>query len=491
MPDTQPLDIAISHHQAGRYSEAHRIYREILAADPKCVSAWNLLGVMATQLGRNEVAVQCLSNAVRLKGDSAEIHYNMGMALQGLWKLDEAIAAYRRAIELDPGHARAYNNIGAALKEQGRLAEAVAFIREALRLNPAMAEAYCNLGNTLHRDGRWDEAREAFEKALGLDPDSADAHTNHAMVLLASGDFEHGWSEYDWRWKTGQIPQRRFEKPMWEGEPLAGRTILLHGEQGLGDNLQFIRYAPIVKEQGATVIVECSKALRRLAESCPGIDRVIGTDEQPGAFDFHAPLLSLPRVLKTTLETVPANVPYVSADAGLVAHWQERLEGLGGFRIGINWRGRTGQGMFRQRDIPLGHFAALTLLPVSLVCLQQDASPEELAEAGGGTPIFHPGEDFDRTHGAFMDTAAIMKNLDLVITSDTSLPHVAGALGASVWIALPRVAGWQWLRDRSDSPWYPTARLFRQKAHGDWTSVFAEIQGALAPLVGSASRGRA
>jgi hypothetical protein len=222
----------------------------------------------------------------------------------------------------------------------------------------------------------------------------------------------------------------------------------------------------------------------RLLSSCCAIDQLVACGDELPPFNVHAPLLSLPTQFETTLDTVPAQVPYLFADKGLIAHWGERLTGLRGLRIGINWRGRSGQGLFRLRDIPLSQFASLSGLPISLVVLQQGATEQELAEVTAGLPIFHPGDDFDRTNGAFMDTAAIMKNLDLVITSDTSVPHVAGALGVPVWIALPHVAGWQWLRDRADSPWYPTARLFRQKTFGDWNGVFNEIHVALAGATG-------
>jgi hypothetical protein len=275
------------------------------------------------------------------------------------------------------------------------------------------------------------------------------------------------------------LPQLQFEQPRWTGEPLTAKTILLHAEQGLGDVLQFIRYLPLVKARGARVILEAPKSLIQLLSRCPGIDHIIRTGETSPLFDFHAPLLSLPRFLNTTVATIPAHVPYLSADPALVAHWRDRLKGLPGFRVAINWRGRAGQGFFRLRDIPLHSLALLSMLPISLISLQQGATPQELAEVSPRLPIFHPGEDFDQSNGSFMDTAAIMQNVDLVVSSDTSLPHLAGALGVPVWIALPFVAGWQWMRDRGDSPWYPTARLFRQTSPEDWGGVFDQIRAAL------------
>jgi Flp pilus assembly protein TadD len=473
------LETAIDHHQAGRLAEAEKLYREVLSADPQCASAWNLLGVMASQLNRHEVALQCLQNALQFDPNSPEIYYNVGMALQGLSRLDEAIAAYQRVIEVDPIHARAYNNIGAVLKDRRQFSEAMACLDRALQLDPNMAQAYCNMGNTFQAQSRWGEARPCFERAIALDPDSAAAHTNYAMVLLASGEYDRGWAEYEWRWKAGQLPQLKFDRPRWDGAALTGKTILLHAEQGLGDVLQFIRYAPLVKALGAAVIVECPKPLVRLLASCSGIDRIIPTGEEPPAFDFHAPLLSLPRLFSTTVATIPASIPYLSAEAGLVDYWRQKLRGLTGFRIAINWRGRTGHGFFRLRDIALEHFASLAPLPISLVSLQQGASSEEVAELNARLPTYYPGDDFDQSHGSFMDTAAIMRNVDLVISSDTSLPHLAGALGVPTWIGLPFVAGWQWMREGAGSPWYPSVRLFRQKSHGGWKGVFGEIRAAL------------
>src|SRR5688572_29792426 len=364
MTDTSAaLELAVAHHQAGRFADAEKLYRQILAADPACVSAWNLLGALAIDLKRHEVAIQCLQRALQFKPDSAEANYHMGLALHGLGRLDEAIASYRRALENGPSHAKATNNLGAALKDQGRLTEALPYVRKSLELDPNSADTHCNLGNVLQAQGDWDEALHSFERAIALRPDYPAAHTNHAMVLLSAGDFDRGWPEYEWRWKTGQIIERRFSQPQWDGQPLEGQTILLHAEQGLGDTLQFIRYAPLVKAAGALVVVECHKALTQLLASCPGVDRLIASGDALPPFDVHAPLLSLPGLFKTTVDSIPAPIPYVFADPGLLDHWRERLAGLHELKIGINWRGRAGQGLLRLRHIRLRHFASLSGLP--------------------------------------------------------------------------------------------------------------------------------
>jgi Flp pilus assembly protein TadD len=488
MTEAELLQSAVEHHQAGRLGEAGRLYRDILTANPSSLRGWSMLGVVATQLNQFEAAAQCFQHAVRLDPSSAELHYNLGTVLQILRKGDESAAAFWRAIELNPNHAKARSNLSAVLNEQGKFQQAIVLIQEALRLDPTLPEAYCNLGNVLQASGQWEAAKEAFGRAIELKPGFAAARSNRAMVLLASGDFERGWPEYEWRWKTGQMPERQFAQPRWDGSSLAGRTILLYTEQGFGDTLQFIRYASIVKAMGAKVVVECPSGLTRLLVRCPGVDVVVPEGAELPEFDVQAPLLSLPGVLKTTVESIPASIPYLHTDPQLVELWRDRLAGLKGFRIGINWRGRPGQGAFRLRDVPLRYFAGLNDLPVSLVSLQHGATAEEFEAFGGGS-VFRPGDDVDRSQGAFMDTAAMMMNLDLVITSDTSLPHLAGGLGVPVCVALPRVAGWQWMRDRQDSPWYPTVRLFRQRMAGDWDGVFQEIRRALVPLIENNSRG--
>jgi tetratricopeptide (TPR) repeat protein len=609
------LAAAIQQHKSGQLQVAEQLYRQILAADPTCVDAWNLLGVMATHLGQYEQATQCLTAALSLKPESADLHYNLGSALHRLGKLSDAAAAYQRASELNPKDGRPLNNLGTVLQQQGNFSQAIAYHRQAcnlnpndanarfnlandfqsqnkwdeaiacyqevLRLKPDWTEAYSNLGNALQgrgdvddaiaayrqalklrpdsaevlanlggalkrrgdldeaamhlrrvvdlapnlaaanlnlgmvlhkqcrldealpplrkgiqlspnsadahnvlglvlRDqGHHEEAMTCFRHALSLSPDLADARTNQAIMLLAEGEFQTGWTEYEWRWKCSESPAPPFDTPRWNGDSLHGRTILLYAEQGLGDTLQFVRYVPLVKQRGATVIVQCQKALLPLLSRCPGIDRLVSRGEQLPHYDVQAPLLSLPALFQTNVENIPASLPYLFADPQLVRYWRDRLASSAGLRIGINWRGRAGQGMFRQRDIPLECFASLNGLPITLINLQQDASETELSTALPELSIFHPGHDVDRAHGAFMDTAAIMMNLDLVISSDTSLPHLAAALGIPVWIALPFVASWQWMRDRHDSPWYPTARLFRQKTPGDWDQAFAEIHTAL------------
>jgi hypothetical protein len=357
-----------------------------------------------------------------------------------------------------------------------------------LKLKPDYVEAHYNLGNGLKDQGKLDEAIASYGRALELNPDYADAHWNRSLLWLLKGDFDQGWPEYEWRWRTAQVASRTFPEPRWDGGSLAGKTILLHAEQGLGDTIQFIRYAPLVQRLGATVIVECQKPLQPLLTSCAGIDQLFGEGDPLPECATQAPLLSLPGIFRTSLSSIPAAVPYLFAAPALIERWQEELRDVHGCRIGINWQGRPKPGHWRQRSIPLGQFAALAEIPgVRLIGLQKGAGREELTQAEEGFPVLDLGDEVDQAAAPFMDTAAIMMNLDLVITSDTAAAHLAGSLGVPVWLALPWAPDWRWLLDRGDSPWYPTMRLFRQRQRGDWAGVFAELRQALCERLSSST----
>ena len=324
--------------------------------------------------------------------------------------------------------------------------------------------------------GKLDEAVACYHRALELKPDYADAHLNLSLSSLLTGDFRRGWPEYQWRWKTKRWQQRDRPQPLWDGQPLQGRTILLHAEQGLGDTIQFIRYAPLVKQAGATVLVECQQPLVRLLAGCRGVDALIGRGDDLPPYDVQAPLLSLPGIFRTSLQTIPVDVPYLFADPGLIAHWRGELGPIAGARIGIAWRGNPEHRNDRTRSLSLRCFESLAGLPgIRLLSLQKGAGAEQLQEARDHFPVTDLGSRLED----FMDTAAVLANLDLVIACDTAVAHLAGALGAAVWVALPFVPDWRWLLDRSDSPWYPTMRLFRQRTPGDWAGVFQEIKAEL------------
>jgi len=482
-------DYALAHNNLGlvlsgqgNLDGAVACYRRATELKPDFAEAHNNLGTALMHLGKLDEAVASFRRALELKPDYTEAHNNLGNAFEHQGKLDEAVACFRRALELKPDYAQVHNNLGVALQERGTLDEAVACYRRALELKPDYPEAHNNLGNALKEQGTLDKAVACYRRALELKPDYAEAHTDLAIACLLTGDWRRGWPEYQWRWQTKGFAARRFGQPLWNGESLAGKTILLHAEQGLGDTIQFIRYAPMVKRYGGTVVVECQKPLLALLEGSPGVDHLIGQGDRLPAFDVHAPLLSLPLVLQTSLATIPASIPYLFPKAAIVERWRKTLVEIDGFKIGITWQGNPTFRGDRCRSIPLRWFAPLAQVPgVRLLSLQKGAGAEQLAEVGD---LFEVTELGSRLHD-FADTAAVMKNLDLVITSDTGPAHLAGALGVPVWVALSFVPDWRWLLDRGDSPWYPTARLFRQREPGDWHAVFEEIKKALCRRVQS------
>jgi hypothetical protein len=329
-----------------------------------------------------------------------------------------------------------------------------------------------------------DEADAAFRRALELAPGDADANYNRALLDLLRGNFQAGWPGLEWRWGLKGFSRPNFDAPRWEGQPLAGRTILLVGEQGLGDVIQMIRFANTLKQSGATVLVECKPALHALLRTAPGIDRFVNPLEgRREAFDYYIPLLSLPGALGATLETIGAEVPYLFAEPGRIEYWRRELSRWSAFKVGIAWQGRPTYVLDAFRSIPLVEFAPLAECPgVQLFGLQKGHGREQLDTLEGKLPIVDLGASLDLGTDAFVDTAAAMRNLDLVITSDTSVAHLAGALGVAVWVALPHVPDWRWLLERQDSPWYPTMRLFRQAQAGDWADVFARMAGQLRSL---------
>jgi tetratricopeptide (TPR) repeat protein len=463
-----------------KLNEAVACYRRALELKPDDVAARNNLGIAFQELGKLDEAVACYRRALELKPEFAEVHINLGNVFKGQGKLDEAAACYRRALELKPEFAEAHNNLGTVFQIQGKLDEAAACYGRAVELKPEFAEAHKNLGLAFQGLGRLDEAIARYRRALELKPDFPEAHMSLALAWLLTGNWQRGWPEYEWRWQTKNFAPRPFRQPMWDGKSLGGKTILLHAEQALGDTIQFIRYASIVKQHGATVIVECPQPLLELLEGCPGVDQLIGHGKELPAFDVHAPLLSVPGILQTSIESIPASVPYLLSKPAIAERWRQRLSALHGFKIGIHWRGRPGLGPWCRRDIPLALFSSLAAVPnVQWISLQKGATSDELAPLRDRLPILDFADDLDRSGGAFVDTAAVMANLDLVITSDTAAAHLAGALGVSVWVALPFAPDWRWLLDRSDSPWYPTMRLFRQTQWGNWHTVFEEITKAL------------
>ena len=465
----------------GRADEAIACYRRARALKPNQPETHANLGDLLREQGQLEEAIASCRRSLELKPDYPEAHNNLGHVLADQLRWHEAEAAFRRAIEIRPDFAVAHNNLASTLVGQGRFDAAIAGYREALELQPSYADAYSSLGNALRRVGRLDEAIAACRAAIALDPTLPQAHNNLAMALLLAGDMTEGWREYEWRWKVPGLirPQRHFTQPQWFGEAAWGRTVVVHAEQGLGDAVQFCRYAPMAVELGMRVVLEVPKPLVRLLGVLPGVEVVARGAALP-PFDLHCPLLSLPLAFRTGSTPVPAAVPYLVAEYDRVAAWQRRLP-EGGFRIGIAWQGNPEHAEDRDRSAPLRCFEPLARVPgVRLISLQKNHGLDQMASLPEGMEVATLGDDFDSGPDAFVDTAAVMASLDLVICSDTSIAHLAGALGRPVWVALSAVPEWRWMMQRGDSPWYPTMRLFRQKEHGGWPAVFAAMAAQLA-----------
>jgi hypothetical protein len=421
---------------------------------------------------------------VRLEPDHSEALNNLGVALHAMQRTDEALDALRRAVAIAPGYAEAHNNLGNALRERGEFDEAESCYRRALAIKPDYAEARHNLGNARKSRGHLAEALDWYDRALAIRPDMAQIHLSRALAWLEAGDFERGWPEYEWRLKCPQFAIPQLAPPRWDGRPLDGRTILLYADHGLGDAIQFIRYAPMVKDRGGRAVVVCRAPLSRLLATCAGVDRVVVEGAPIPACDVHAPLMSLPGIFGTSASSVPANVPYLSADPGLIDAWAGELAGGDGLKIGIAWQGNPGHVRDRARSFRLERFEPLARRPgVRLYSLQKGHGSEQVAELEGRFPVIDLGPRLDD----LMDTAAAMMHLDLVISADTSVVHLAGALGVPVWVALPFETDWRWMSAREDCLWYPTMRLFRQPRWGDWDDVFARIAAAIDDLARSAS----
>ena len=482
----EALQIGWKKHQAGDFRNAEHIYRQVLDAAPKNANAWCFLGMVYHDQQRFDEAVEAYHKAIEIQPKFPVALSNLGNTLKQQGNPQAAESSCREAIRLKPDYPTAYNNLGVALVAQGRLPESAEVFEKALALLPDDAVTNANLSASLMRQGKYAEAEEISKKALALNPNYAEAHKNQGIVWLLLGDFERGWPEYEWRWQCPGCAMPPYKPPVWDGSSLAGKTILLHHEQGLGDTIQFVRYAPIFANEGARVVVKAQKPLTKLLASCEGIDTLVHDDKDLPAFDVHIPMLSVPGRLKTTFENIPARVPYLDAAESLVEVWRERLSQHAGFKVGIAWQGSPDFHADAQRSIPLSYFHRLAAIPgVQLFSLQKGHGTEQLEDLPEGIEIEQFGEELDTASGPFMDTAAIMKNLDLMITSDTSVPHLAGALGGPVWVALPLSPDWRWFLERDDSPWYPSMRLFRQRTLADWDDVFDRIASELAAKVGA------
>jgi tetratricopeptide (TPR) repeat protein len=442
------LSVALKYHQLGHIVHANTIYGLILHEQPQNAVAMQYSGVIAYQSGAHDKALKLIEQAIQIQPSIPDFHNNLGLVFQAMGDHQRAIECYRQAIALNANYVDAYNNLGLIFEATRRPAEAVTY----------------------------------YERAIALRPDFAQAHWNLSLTLLVMGNFSRGWDEYEWRLKTPELAGegKRFARPLWNGEDLRGKTILLHAEQGFGDAIQFIRYAPLLASLGGQILFECKPALKRLFKEVKGIHEIILSGDPLPQYDFHCPLLSLPSRFRTAEVEIPVAAPYLSPDEGLVEDWRRRMPNTGSaLKVGLMWAGSPGNKNDLNRSISLSQLDLLgTIENVVFYNLQKGSGVAQANNPLANLHFIGLTEDI----GDFASTAALIANLDLVICVDTSVAHLAGAIGKPAWVLLPFAADWRWLLEREDSPWYPSLRLFRQCSIGDWEEVVARVRDALRKL---------
>jgi tetratricopeptide (TPR) repeat protein len=459
----------------GALTEGEQAIRQAVALAPQNSEYWNNLSGALLYQKKLDEAGQCARQAISLGNPTAAPWSNLGLIAFTQCNFTAAVEAYQLSLRIAPNDVAAWENLGTAQQELGIIDEAIVAFERAAALQPS-AIAFVNLGGALEEAGRFDDAAACFRRALRLQPDSGQALWRLGILALRSGDFPTGWLATE-RGCDLVLPTRSFTAPRWDGRPFPGKALLLYAEQGLGDTIHYARYVELTKRLGGSVILECQPPLQKLLANLAGADTVVPHGAALPPFDLQYPLARLPGLFQTTLDSIPHRVPYLHADSELVSQWSVKLADRKRFRIAINWSGKAD--FARNRHIPPHYFAELSELDgIDLISIQKHAE-SGLLDTSAESPTITSFADLDQEHGPFMDTAAIMRNVDLVITSDTSIAHLAGALAVPVWVVLPFIADWRWFLDRTDSPWYPTMRLFRQRQRGDWDSAFSDIKAAL------------
>ncbi|MBL6814089.1 MAG: tetratricopeptide repeat protein [Pseudomonadales bacterium] len=466
----------ISLRERGYFEQAMAAWQESINVYPDIAESHFNLGVGYADRGELEKAIAQWFRAVEIKPDLVEALSNLGFALKEQGQHDAAIAACRRALDVDPEYVDAYTNLGNALKDQGNLAEAAGVFRDALRINPNDARAHYNLGNTLREQGALKESMDAHQRALKLQPDFTDAKWNLALISLMLGDYVQGWKLYEQRmFKSDPLIRPPRAGKAWQGQELTNKHLLVYGEQGIGDIFQFSRYLVMLASSGAQITFHAPVMLHHLLQTLTPDINLTADPVVETSVDFECPLMCLPRIMQTRLDTIPIISPYLCADSERISIWRETLQPLT-FKIGICWQGGTSK-VDIGRSFALSHFAALAQLPnVELISLHKGKGEEQLTNVD--FPVTQL-ENFDSGSNAFADTAAVMECCDLIVTSDTAVAHLAGALNRPTWVVLKHLPDWRWLLERRDSPWYPSMTLYRQETPGDWDTVFQHIAKAL------------
>jgi len=458
----------------GQLETAVKCYEQALAIKSDYAEAHSNLGITLKELGQLEAAVKHYKHALTIKPDCAEAHNNLGISFQGLGQLEAAVKHYEQALAFKPNYAEAHINLANVLKELGQLEAAVMYSEKALAINPNFSEAHYNLGNALTELNQLEAAIKRYERALAINPEYAEAKWNLSLSQLVTGSFKAGWLNYESRWQKKDFePERHYPQPFWDGSSLVGQTLFLYPEQGMGDAIQFIRYVKVLSTKTTQIIVECPKSLYRLFSTIPEINVLLTKEDALPDFDFYAPLLSLPGILNTTLKTIPVNIPYLLIADHIVSPIVIQSKVL---NIGIVWAGSSAHQNDKNRSINLSFFSAITNIQnTQFYSLQVTDRRTDLYQDDFASQIIDVGKHL----GDYAETATIINQLDLIITVDTSVAHLAGAMGKPVWVLLPFAPDWRWLLDRNDSPWYPSMRLFRQQERGNWTPVFNKVRQAL------------
>jgi tetratricopeptide (TPR) repeat protein len=504
--------------QLGRVGEAHRLLSAAVKINPAAPGAWANLGQVLQALKRNQEAVECLDKARALAPDDvailnghanallslgraqealdefrqvlarapqrAEARANCGIAYAALGELEQAVAEFDSALAIVPGHLGAHYNRGLILHDLGNYAASLDAHERVIAAAPEHAGAWLHRGRALAALNRLDEAVASYGKSDAIRKDDPNVHFSQALALLALGDYRGGFEKYEARWRRSGMPaQKSRGRPLWLGEyPLSRKTVLLHAEQGFGDTIQFARYVPLLTSTGAKVVLEVQSELTALMASLDGGAKIIARGEAPPPFDVHCPLGSLPLALRTEPDTVPADIPYLRADEVALAKWSARIGALERPRIAIAWSGNPSHFNDRNRSISFDRLAPLFSVPAHFLSIQRDVHSGDTERLAGESRVFHLGGELEN----FTDTAAVIALSDLVISADTAVAHVAGAMGRPLWVLIPFQPDWRWTLDGETSPWYPTARLFRQASLGDWDGVIARVAAELGRFMSAA-----
>ncbi len=470
--------LGLAEYRKGRGDDAAKLVARAVAADRSNAQYAESLGKILLAQGHGDEAEKAFRDAVRLAPERDGAQLGLADLLRARGANAEAEAVYRRLVARDPKLAAAGNGLGIVLEEQGRAEEAEAVYRRTLESAGEAPNVLFNLGNVLRDQHRAAEAADAYRRAIAAKPDFAEAHVHLAYALLMQGDYRPAWKEYEWRWRVRAFvgSGRQYAQRMWGGDALNGRTLLLWAEQGFGDTLQFARYAGVAADTGGKVILECRPQLVRLMASAAGVGKAVAHGDKLPKFDVYAPLLSLPGLLGTTLETVPGNVPYLAAEPALIRKWRKRFKDAPGLKVGIAWRGTAERRGGPARACPLSALKPLIDdRRLSLFSLQKELAAED-------KPLPDGVVDLSRQLSDFAETAAAISALDLVITIDTAVAHLSGGLGRPTMVMLSTACDWRWLSDGDATPWYPGARLFRQTRPGDWRGVVGKVAAAVAKM---------